>query len=91
VAQADFRLLEGADLLTSYQPPTGVPKVFCSRCGSALFSGDPFSDQEVAIRIGAFDVDPGVRPQFRQFVDSAAAWEPVPEDGLPRYLRSCYA
>lgn len=88
VAQADFRLLEGAELLSSYRPPTGIPKLFCSRCGSALFSGDPFSDDEVKIRLGAFDADPGVRPQFRQFVDSAAPWEPVPEDGLPRYPRS---
>lgn len=91
VAQADFRLLEGAELLSSYQPPTGVPKLFCSRCGSALFSGDPLSDQEVAIRLGCFDQDPGIRPQFRQFVDSAATWEPVPDDGLTRYPRSRYA
>jgi hypothetical protein len=91
VGQADFRLTEGAELLGSFQPPTGVPKLFCSRCGSALFSGDPFSDREVAIRLGAFDVDPGIRPQYRQFVDSAAAWEPVPDDGLPRYPRSRYA
>ncbi len=91
VAQADFGLIEGAELLSSFQPPTGVPKLFCSRCGSALFSGDPFSDREVAIRLGAFDVDPGIRPQVRQFVDSAAAWEPLPDDGLPRYSRSRYA
>jgi hypothetical protein len=88
VAPEGFRLLAGAELLSSFQPPTGVPKIFCSRCGSALFSGAPFSDAEVAIRLGAFDRDPGVRPQYRQFVDSAAAWEPVPDDGLPRYPRS---
>lgn len=91
VAQDDFRIVEGAELLASYQPSTGVPKLFCSRCGSALFSGDPFSDDEVAIRLGAFDIDPGIRPQFRQFVDSAATWEPMPDDGLPRYPRSRYA
>lgn len=91
VAQQDFRLRNGAELLASYQPPTGVPKLFCSRCGSALFSGDPFSDQQVAIRLGAFDADPGIRPQFRQFTESAAVWEPVPDDGLLRYPRSRYA
>jgi hypothetical protein len=31
------------------------------------------------------DGDPGVRPDARQFVASAAAWEPIPDDGLPRY------
>lgn len=81
-------MLEGADQLRAYQPPTGVPKLFCETCGSALFSGDPFSDQEVAVRMGAFDEDPHIRPQYRQFVDSAASWEPVPDDGLERYPRS---
>jgi hypothetical protein len=88
VPQDGFKLLSGRDELRAFQPPEGVPKLFCSVCGGALFSGDPFSDEEVAIRLGSFDEDPGVRPQYRQFVDSAAPWEPVPEDGLPRYRRS---
>jgi hypothetical protein len=88
VGREGFRLLEGGELIASYKPPTGVPKLFCSRCGSALFSGDPFSDAEVAIRLGAFDRDPGIRPHYRQFVESAAPWEPVPDDGLERHPRS---
>jgi hypothetical protein len=39
----------------------------------------------MAVRMGAFDGDPGVRPSFRQFVAYAAPWEPIPDDGLPRY------
>lgn len=88
VAQADFRLLSGAEQLRSYWHHAGVPKLFCAACGSALFSGDPFSDEQVAIRLGAFDADPGIRPGYRQFVDSAAPWEPVPDDGRERYPRS---
>ncbi len=42
----------------------------------------------MSIRLGAFDEDPGVRPQWRQFVAYAAAWEPIPDDGLPRYDES---
>jgi hypothetical protein len=37
------------------------------------------------VRLGAFDGDPGVRPSFRTHVDTAAVWEPLPDDGLPRY------
>lgn len=37
------------------------------------------------VRLGAFDEDPGVRPQAHQFVGSAASWMPVPDDGLPRF------
>ena len=85
VPQAGFRLLQGEQQLRTYEPPVGRPKLFCASCGSALFSGDPFSDEEVAVRMGALDRDPAIRPQYRQFVDSAAPWEPIPEDGLQRY------
>jgi hypothetical protein len=87
VPRNGFRLLTGAEQVRSYQPPTGVPKLFCSTCGSALFSGDPSSDEEVVVRLGTLDRDPGIRPQYRQFVDSAASWEPIPNDGLERYTR----
>jgi hypothetical protein len=39
----------------------------------------------VAIRLGAIEGDPGIRPEYRQWVSSAAPWEPIPDDGLPRY------
>jgi hypothetical protein len=39
----------------------------------------------IAVRMGAFDGDPGIRPTFRQYVAYAAPWEPIPDDGLPRY------
>lgn len=88
VAQAGFRLLAGEEQLRAFTPAAGVPKLFCTTCGSALFSGDPFADEEVAVRLGTLDRDPAIRPQYRQFVDSAAPWEPVPEDGLVRHLGS---
>jgi hypothetical protein len=88
VAREGFRLLAGEAQLRSFKPPTGVPKLFCATCGSALFSGDPFSDRQVAVRLGTLDGDPGIRPQFRQFVGSAAPWEPLPEDGLVRHAGS---
>ena len=88
VPREGFRLLQGEDQLRGYQPPTGVPKIFCMTCGSALFSGEPLKDERVAIRLGTLDRDPGIRPQFRQFVESAASWEPLPEDGLERHARS---
>jgi hypothetical protein len=88
VPQEGFRLLAGEEQLRSFQPEGGVPKLFCATCGSALFSGDPFSDATVAVRLGTLDRDPGIRPHFRQFVDSAATWEPLPDDGLERHPRS---
>jgi hypothetical protein len=89
VPQEGFRMLSGEPELRSYVPPAGGrPKVFCASCGSALFSGEPLADDEVAVRLGTLDGDPAIRPQYRQFVDSAAAWESIPDDGLPRYPAS---
>jgi hypothetical protein len=85
VPQTGFRLLSGSEQLKAFQPPTGLPKLFCTVCGSALFSGEPLSDAEVAVRLGTLDGDPGIRASYRQFVASAASWEPVPEDGLDRH------
>ena len=80
-----FRVLSGAAALRAYEPPDGAPKVFCTRCGSAVYSGNPDADAHVGVRIGGLDGDPGVRPEYHQFVDYAASWEPLPDDGLPRY------
>ncbi len=85
VPRAGFRLLQGEDQLRAFKPATGVPKLFCMTCGSALFSGEPFADQEVAVRLGGLDRDPGIRPQWRQYLDFAAPWEPLPEDGLAQH------
>jgi hypothetical protein len=75
----------GAEHLRGWAPADGMEKVFCDACGSALLVRDPHSDEIVAVRLGAFDDDPGVRPTARQFVAYAAPWEPIPDDGLPRY------
>jgi hypothetical protein len=86
VPQSGFRLLSGAERLRAWKPPQGgVPKLFCEVCGSAVFSGEPFSDLEVALRLGTLDGDPGIRPGYRMFVDFACVWEPLPDDGLTRY------
>jgi len=87
VDRADFELLSGTELIRSWEPEDGMPKAFCGECGSHLFAGSLDGDF-VAIRLGALDGDPGIRPEFRQWVSSAAPWEPIPDDGLPRYDES---
>src|SRR5437667_432315 len=36
---AAIRILEGRDLIQTYQPPEGSSKTFCLACGSNLFGG----------------------------------------------------
>ena len=85
VAPGTVRVTRGEELVRSYRPEDGFAKDFCSRCGPALWSRDPDSGEVAGVRFGAFDSDPGIRPQWRQFVDYAAGWEPIPDDGLPRH------
>jgi hypothetical protein len=85
LAPGTFRLLSGAELVREYRPPDGFLKCFCSSCGGALWSKDPESGEVMSVRLGTFDPGHGIRPQFRAFVAYAAAWEPIPDDGLERF------
>ncbi|HYM63578.1 MAG TPA: GFA family protein [Gaiellaceae bacterium] len=85
ITPGSLRITAGEELVRAYEPPGGFAKEFCSACGSALWSRNPANSEVGAIRMGAFDTDPGVRPAYRQFVAFAAPWEPIPDDGLPRY------
>jgi hypothetical protein len=77
-----LRITSGEGLLASWDPPDSWKHVFCSSCGSVLWaqSGDLFT-----VGMGTFDGDPGIRPSYHQFTAYAAVWEPLPDDGLPRY------
>ena len=88
IAPGSLRVLSGSDLIRVYRPPDGFGKAFCSSCGSGLWSVDPSRDDAASIRFSAFDGDPGVRPSYRQFTAYAAVWEPLPDDGLPRYAEA---
>ena len=81
-----FRLVQGEELLKAWHPPGGgFEKLFCGECGAHLFSRNPADPAQMSVRMSAFDGDPGVRPSWRAYVAYAAAWEPVPDDGLERF------
>lgn len=82
VAADAFRIVAGEDRIRSWNPADGAEKFFCGDCGSALFSR---SEDSVGVRLGVIDGDPGIRPAVHQYVAYAAVWEPLPNDGLPRY------
>ncbi len=85
VEPGSWRIVQGEQLRATYAPEAGFKKVFCSACGSALYSQHPEDDERIYIRLGTLDEDPQVEFSFRQFVDSAVLWEPLPDDGVKRY------
>ena len=80
-----FRLVSGADVVRAWKPPDGFAKSFCTLCGGHVFTGEPGGDGIVGVRLGAVDGDPGIQPEWRQWLESAPAWASVPDDGLPRF------
>jgi hypothetical protein len=79
------RVTGGEERLRGWMPEGGLEKVFCGDCGSALFGRHRETGEVTIVRMGAIDGDPGVRPSYHQFVAYAAPWEPIPDDGLPRF------
>ena len=85
IVPGSLRIVSGEELLRGFEPADGWAKVFCGACGSSMWSRSPDDPSLMSVRLGVFDGDPGIRPSFRQFVAYAAPWEPIPDDGLPRF------
>jgi hypothetical protein len=79
------RIIEGEDLLRSFQPDEGTSKTFCSTCGSNMFGAGWPTSPKTSVRLSALDSPFGQKPEQHIFVRSVAAWETLPDDGAPRY------
>lgn len=85
LAPGSLTIVAGEDLIRSFDPPDGFAKLFCAACGSALFGRHPQDPNVLSVRLGTLEGDPGVRPSFHQYTAYASSWEPLPDDGLPRF------
>jgi hypothetical protein len=83
----EVTVLEGRELIETYQPQDGSAKSFCRVCGSNLFGGGWPNSEEASVRLSTIDSGVEQRPKVHNFARSVAAWETLPDDGLPRYER----
>jgi hypothetical protein len=81
----DIQVLDGRELIETFQPPEGTAKSFCRACGSNLFGGGWPDSEHTSVRLSAVDEGLEQRPESHIFVRSVAPWETLPDDGLPRY------
>jgi hypothetical protein len=80
-----FAIVRGSEHVRAWDPPDdGLPKAFCDQCGGQLYSD---GGDVRGLRLGTVDGDPGIRPPWHQWLESAPDWEPIPDDGLPRFPR----
>ncbi len=87
VRTADFRLLQGLELIRTYdapilEHPPAYRTAFCTRCGSPTPAPDPGADW-FEIPAGLLENDPGLRPDKHIFVELKAPWFEIADD-LPQ-------
>jgi len=88
VRTADFRLLQGHDLIATYDAPIlrrppAYRTSFCRRCGSPVPNPDPGAEW-FEVPAGALDDDPQRRPDKHIFIELKAPWFEI-TDALPQY------
>lgn len=83
VAATDFRFEKGESLVGRFESSPGVSRCFCTRCGSPLIKLDAARPEEIRIRLGTLDSDPGTKPSAHIFVGSRAPWTVITDD-LPQ-------
>jgi hypothetical protein len=81
----DFGWTRGESAVGRHVSSPGVTRTFCTRCGNPLQWLSERQPSGVGVAAGSLDDDPGIRPSMHIFTDSRAAWDMLPNDGLPRH------
>ena len=81
---AKFRIVRGADALEEYRAVPHKARVFCSHCGSPIYSARDDLPQVRRLRVGTVDTPFTCANAYHQYTASQAPWFEI-ADGLPQY------
>lgn len=84
VTEAAFHVLRGTELLKSFESSPGKQRVFCSHCGSPIYSRNSKFPGVVRIRAGTINEPLPVRPIAHFHVASKANWWAITDD-IPQF------
>ncbi len=84
VKEAAFQLDSGAELLTSFEASSGKQRVFCSVCGSPIYSKKNALPGVLRIRAGLINGPLSVKPVAHFYTGSKTNWWPIKDD-LPQF------
>jgi hypothetical protein len=79
-----LRLLRGEELLREFESSPGKFRVFCSRCGSPVYSRRNDKPGVLRLRAGILEGELETRPGFHFHTASKANWWLI-DDHLPQY------
>lgn len=83
VQARNFTLIAGSENVAHYQSSPGKQRCFCRNCGSPLWSRRDADPDQLRVRLGLLDGDPGRRPLGHIFVEDKAPWFDI-TDALPQ-------
>lgn len=84
IAASNFELLSGSELLESYRATPSKERLFCSRCGSPLFSRRDEVPDTLRLRVGTLRDTRHAKVASHAHVASKVDWFEI-GDGAPRH------
>jgi hypothetical protein len=87
IESAKFKIIRGHELLKEFRAVSHKARVFCSNCGSPIYSARDDLPQVKRLRLGTVESSVQCRNAYHIFVDSKADWEIISDD-LPQYADS---
>lgn len=84
VSSTAFQLISGAELFTSFESSPGKQRIFCSKCGSPIYSKNDSLPGVLRIRAGLLNEELPVKPAAHFYTESKANWWPISDD-LPKF------
>jgi hypothetical protein len=84
VREADFVLLTGAESIKAFESSPGKHRVFCSNCGSPLYSRRSDRPGVFRLRVGTLETRLQGPPTAHIFATSKAPWFEI-LDNAPQY------
>lgn len=84
IRSAQFRIVQGQDLLKEYRAIPHKARVFCSHCGSPVYSARDDLPEFKRLRLGTVETPFECRQAYHIFAASKARWFEI-TDGLPQY------
>lgn len=87
VETARLRIVQGQELLREFRAVPHKARVFCSRCGSPIYSARDDLPGVRRLRLGTVETPFVCSNAYHTWVDSKAEWETI-ADELPQYPES---
>jgi hypothetical protein len=84
----EFRIVAGAERLSSWESSPGVHRFFAGCCGSPIYKKWDAMPEVYGFRLGTLDTDPGRRVEQHIYVSSKVPWIEI-RDGLRQQPGGC--